>query len=297
MFEQGRAFVEAFGASIGAHTIDPMADPQQYAAAMRRIDPRNQGPNGVFAAPENAGAGAFADRYVVADNGLPRWAAEKVSVMYDAADRLGIRRKETGATFKYDYPEGEFDAAIVIEGANKTSEARTRGVVAAIQAGGLVVPTVVVTSSGRKVGEREGFGPTVTTGHEVGKLAAKAVRAEYPDLFAKGNGMTLVLKELRALRPTAYDTIVGAVTALDERRGQRSKPIRSVVVSGSNIYPWMMTDAAAAAHFLQLEDVGFGAPADNPKAARTDGVWLAEVTKLLASAASLQDLINTRKPY
>lgn len=283
-FEQGAGFVSTFGVSIGADLINPVTRPMEYAEAVARLNPRH--PESVFKQP-GAESEEYADRYAMADNGLPAWAADHEDVINATAHTLGVRDKELGTTFAHSFsPLGHFAVGVVLEGANRASEIRGNSLAEALRTGLISVDRVVVVGTGRAVAEREGHGD-IRDGFGVADKVTALLHENHPDLFDGEEAVPLESMHIRTRSANTRDV----VTEVALRLG-----VDSILMSGSNIYgSWMRTDMATVQHNLGLEKIGFGAGQDDPKAARTPLIWAAEVAQTLVSAAHLQHARNTKK--
>jgi hypothetical protein len=287
LFARGAPFVETFSSRPGedgtpeqltrAPLINPMDHPLEFAREVARLNPRH--PQSVFRQP-GAVADEYADRYKIADNGLPAWAAPHEDVINNTAHNLGVRDRELGSTFQHDMsPGGHFGLGLVLEGANRASKNRGDAMAAAIRNGDITVDQVRVAGTDRKVGEREGHGD-ITTGYGVAEKTVAQLKADHPDVFGKG-GVPIDVLDVRTRKANTRE--VANEAALRTGAG-------SVAMTGSNIYgTWMRTDLATVQHNLGLDKVGFSAGPDDPKAARTPLIWAAENAQALVSAAHLRD--------
>lgn len=279
VFDQGRSFVEAFGADIGADQIDPMEQPMAFAERVVLLNPRH--PDSVFKTPQSLDANTkeYADRYAQADNGLPSWAAEREDAIYVAADPLGIRSRELGTTLQHTFAPGHYDLGLVLEGANNQDVSRGFALAEGIRRGDITVGQVAVAVTSRVVGNNEGQGGIVV-GYGVGGKAVAAMADQYPDVFhGRPGGVRLSTLDIRTHKANAAETVTEAALRLNVAR---------IAMAGSNIYgSWMRIDMQRAAHNVGLDAVTFGAGPDDPKAARTPRIWAAEVAQTLVAAAHL----------
>jgi len=282
LFAQGAPFVERFGAERGAHHINPVTHPMAYAEAVAELNPRH--PRSVFRKPGDTPE-AYEDRYVIADNGMPAWAAPYEEDIYHAAHGLGVRDQEIGTTFAHPFPEGRFAVGLVLEGANRQNKLRGAALAEAVRAGRLSVDQMFVAGTSRPVGEREGHG-NYNSGHAVAAKAVAELYDEYPDVFGRG-GVPLDVFRVETRQAGTRETVSEVALRLGAS---------SLVMAGSNIYgSWMRTDLLTVQHRLpRLTTVGFGAGPDDPKAARTPLIWAAEVAQTLVSAAHLQAALSLK---
>jgi hypothetical protein len=277
IFARGTPFVETFGASVGAELINPMDHPMEYAEAVSHLNPRH--PESVFKQPTAGDTSVYADRYAMADNGLPAWAAPHEVVINGVAHQLGIRDQELATTFRHDFsPGGHFQLGLPLEGANTATEDRSVAMAEAIRSGQITVDEMAIVGTDRGVGPKEGQGGVVV-GYGAAAKAAARLYDEYPDVFGRG-GVRLDVLQVRTHAANTREVLSEAAL----RRN-----VGSIVMSGSNIYgPWMRIDMATVQHTLGLDNIGFGAGPDNPKAPRTPLIWAAECAQTLISAAHLR---------
>lgn len=293
LFEQGAAFVHTFGNHVGAQDLNPQNRPLEYAEfVLRYLQPRNAATT-VFNDHDRPASDAFVDRYAQADQSMPAWVTEQEDVIFDAAHGLGIRDREIGATMDYPFPEGEFDLAVALEGANDQDYSRGAAIAEEIRSGRLNVGGMLVAVTDRKVGDKERYGlkdefPGLKIGYGVGALAVARLYSDYPDVFSGPNAVPLSAFNVDTHFADTRQSLAEVVS---------SQRPRSVVMSGSKVYgSWMSTDLATTKHlFSGVKEARFGAGPDDPKAARTTRVWTAEVAQALVSAAHLQHAYNTKK--
>jgi len=291
-FEAGEQFVRTFGDHVGAAALDPVRDPMPYASfVLRHLQPRAA--TSVFNDADRPVHGDFVDRYAQADETMPPWVQAHEGIIFSTAHDLGVRDKELGTTMEYPFPQGSFDLAVALEGANDQDYGRADGMVQQIVDGNLQVERLAVAVTNRSVGAGERYGlrehlPNVTVGYGVGALTVARLYNDYPEVFTGSNAVQL-------------DTFQVATHHADTRQSMAEvagvlRP-RTLVMSGSRIYgSWMSTDLATTQHlFPRVREVHFGAGPDDPKAARTTRVWTAEIAQTLVSAAHLQHARNTKR--
>ncbi len=294
-FNVANEYVQTFSDIAGVEAPNPHTNPAAYAAhAGTVLQPRysRSAFNVAPATPEEEEE--FAVRYAQADKSLAPWVNQYEDLIRDTADALGVIRRDIGTTFEYPEPQGTFDMAVALEGANDQDYLRSAPLADALRDGRLHTRQVLVAVTNRKVGKGnpdkpqdkgESYGlrdelPDIRVGYGVGALTVARLYNDYHDVFT-GEPGDVSLDLYKAQTPNANGLVM-----MDEIA--RTLRPRTVLQTGSRLYgPWMSMNLENVKQRHNLEHVAFAAGPDDPKASRNLRIIVNEIAQTLGAAGNL----------